>query len=266
MTRGRVLVIDPDEWTSNLLTRELRAKGWQVDLCTEARAGFQTACRTIPDAVVCAMDLPDIDGLWVARRVRTEGGPVARVPFLFVAEAPERDTRIQGLNVGADVFLVRPVSNDEIVAQVDALVAMARRFGQDVDEPSVPSLAVAFRGDLGTFPLASILMMLELERRTGTLEVVSSSGTKAVLNLSAGLFASTEVDGATRPAIEALRLVLSWRAGKFGFRTREVQSLPPPGGSVGALVLEAMRLDDEQKVEGDVPASIAFDLAPGSRP
>lgn len=95
--------------------------------------------------------------------------------------------------------------------------------------------------------------------------MVASSGTKAVLNLSAGLLASTEIDGAARPPIEALRLVLSWRAGKFGFRTREVQSLPPPGGSVGALVLEAMRLDDEQKVEGDAPASLAFDLAPQSR-
>jgi CheY-like chemotaxis protein len=265
VTRGRVLVIDADEWTYTVLGRELRAKGWSVDVCDDARAGFQTACRTIPDCIVCAMDLPDIDGLWVARRIRTEGGPVARVPFLFVGEAPDAETRVQALHVGADAFLARPVSNEEILAQVDALVGMARRYTSDADEPSVPSLAVAFRGDLGTFPLASILMMLELERRTGTLEVVSSAGTKATLNLSAGLFASSEVDAEARTPIEALRLVLSWRAGKFGFRTREVDSLPPPGGSVGALVLEAMRLDDEQKADdGAPPASFAFDLAPQS--
>lgn len=232
-----------------MLARELRAKGYEVDLCVEARGGFQKACQTVPDCIVSAVDLPDIDGLWVARRVRTEGGPVARVPFVFVADAPDKETRVQGLNVGADVFVARPVSSEEIVAQVDAIIAMARRHRPEgrSEEPSVPSLNVAFRGDLSTFPLASILMMLELERRTGTLEVLSGSGTRAVLNLSAGLFASTEIDDAATPPIDALRKVLSWRSGRFGFRPREVQSLPPPRGSVGALVLEAMRLDDESK-------------------
>ncbi len=253
MIRGRVLVIDADEWTSNLLKRELANKGYEVDVCGTARDGFDKACHTVPDCVVSALDLPDIDGLWVARRIRTEGGPVSRVPLVVVSEASDKETRVQTLNVGADVFLDRPVSNDEIVAQVDALVAMARRFrpqsmvaGEEASS-APPSLTVAFRGDLSSFPLASILMMLELERRTGTLEVSSGSGTKAILNISSGLFASSEVDETAQAPIEVLRKVLSWRSGRFVFRPREVTSLPPPRGSVGALVLEAMRLDDEQR-------------------
>lgn len=245
-----MLVIDADEWTSGMLARELRQKGYEVDVCNDARGGFQKACQTVPDCVVSSVDLPDIDGMWVARRIRTEGGAVARVPFVFVSDAPEKETRIQGLNVGADVFVARPLSSEEIVAQVDAIIAMARRYkNEGGDEPSVPSLTVAFRGDLSTFPLASILMMLELERRTGTLEVVSGSGTKAVLNLTSGLFASTDVDDVSTAPIDALRQVLSWRTGKFSFRPRDQRSLPPPRGSVGALVLEAMRLDDEQKAK-----------------
>lgn len=248
MIRGRILVIEPNDAISTLLERELKAKGFEVDVCTEARPGFQTVCRTVPDCMVCALDLPDIDGLWVARRVRTEGGAIARVPIVIVGEAAEKESRLQALHVGGDVFLARPVSTAEVVAQVEALVAMALRYRPEAEgEPSVPSLAMAFRGDLSTFPLASILMMLELERRTGTLEIASSTGTKAVLNLSGGLFASTEIDGIAMAAIEALRLVLSWREGKFGFRSRQTNSLPPPGGPVGALVLEAMRLDDEQR-------------------
>ena len=248
MIRGRILVIE--------LARELKAKSFEVDVCTEAREGFQTACRTVPDGVVCALDLPDIDGFWVARRIRTEGGPVARVPIVFVGEATEKDTRVQALHVGGDVFLARPASAVEVIAQVEALLSVVHRHRSDAEEPSVPSLAVAFRGDLSSFPLASILMMLELERRTGTLEIVSSAGTRAVLNLSGGLFASTEIDEVGKPPIETLRLVLSWRAGKFGFRSRQMHSLPPPGGPVGALVLEAMRLDDEQKgPHGGAPAA-----------
>jgi len=73
------------------------------------------------------------------------------------------------------------------------------------------------------------------------------SGKRASLALTDGLFASTEVAGAPRPALEVLREVLSWRAGRFSFQPRESRSLPGPRASVGALVLEAMRLEDEEK-------------------
>jgi two-component system, OmpR family, response regulator len=244
--RGRVLVIDGDEWLGRLLARELQERGFATDLCDEARAGFQKACDTVPECIVCSVDLPDIDGFWVVRRVRTEGGSIARTPLLLLGQTGDKEGRIQGLQVGADVTLERPISNEELCAQVDALVAFARRFlTPEAPESSAPSMAAAFRGDLSTFPLASILMMLEMERRTGVLEVVASAGKRAMLVLSTGLFANSEVDGEAKPALETLREVLSWRTGRFAFRPRDVGSLPPPRGSVGALVLEAMRLEDE---------------------
>jgi two-component system OmpR family response regulator len=245
--RGRILVIDGDEWLGRLLGRALHEKGFVTDFCEDARSGFERACDTVPDAIVCSIVLPDIDGFWVARRIRTEVGPVAKAPLLLVGDIADKDARVQGLQVGADVLLERPVTNEEIVAQVEALVAMARRFrGEIPEEQSAPSLAAAFRGDLSNFPLASVLMMLEMERRTGSLEVVSGSGKRALLVLSTGLFASTELGGEARPELDVLRDVLSWRSGRFAFRPRDVGSLPPPKGSVGALVLEAMRLEDER--------------------
>ena len=240
-------MIDGDEWLGRLLGRVLQEKGFVTDFCEDARSGFRRACDTVPDAIVCSVVLPDIDGFWVARRIRTEVGPVAKAPILLVGDIADKDARVQGLQVGADVVLERPVTNEEIVAQVEALVAMARRFrGDTPDDQSAPSLAAAFRGDLSNFPLASVLMMLEMERRTGSLEVVSGSGKRAMLVLSTGLFASTEIGGEARPALDVLRDVLSWRSGRFAFRPRDVASLPPPKGSVGALVLEAMRLEDER--------------------
>ena len=246
--RGRILVIDGDEWLGRLLARVLQEKGFVADVCDDARGGFQKAVDTVPDCVVCSVVLPDIDGFWVVRRIRTEAGNVAKTPLLLVGDIADKEARVQGLQVGADVLLERPVSNEEIVAQVDALVAMARRFRSDQpEEHSATSIAAAFRGDLSNFPLASVLMMLEMERRTGTLEVVSSSGTRALLVLSTGLFANTEVAGEARSPLETLREVLTWRSGRFAFRPREVSSVPPAArGSVAAVVLEAMRLEDER--------------------
>ena len=241
-------MIDGDEWLGPLLVRLLQEKGFMADFRDEARAGFQRACDSVPDAVVCSVVLPDIDGFWVARRIRTEVGPVSKTPIVLVGDAEDKDARVQGLQVGADVLLERPVTNEEIVAQVEAHVAMARRFRPDVpDDQSAPSLAAAFSGDLSNFPLASVLMMLEMERRTGTLEVISGSNKRALLALSTGLFASTELSGEPLAAIDVLREVLGWRTGRFAFRPRDVGSLPPPRGSIGALVLEVMRLEDERK-------------------
>ncbi len=248
MIRGRILVIDGDEWLGRLLARVLHEKDFTTDFCDDARSGFQRACDTVPDCVVCSIVLPDIDGFWVARRIRTEVGPVSKTPILLVGDIADKDARIQGLQVGADVMLERPVTNEEIVAQVEALVSMARRFGPEVpEEHSAPSLAAAFRGDLSNFPLASVLMMLEMERRTGILEVISGSGTRAQLTLALGVFASTEIEGNPASALEVLRDVLAWRTGRFAFRPRDAGSMPPSrGGNVGALVLEAMRLEDER--------------------
>ena len=249
MSRGRILVIDGDEWIGRLLGRVLEEKDFAYDYREDARTGLEQAFRAPPDALVCSVVLPDIDGFWVARRMRTEGGAVAKVPIVLVGEARDAQVRIQGLQVGADVVLERPLGNDEIVAQLEALIEMRQRFRGDPleSEPAAASIATAaFRGDLSNFPLASVLMMLEMERRTGTLEVISSGGTRALLVLSTGLFAATEVNGETRSPLEALREVLAWRSGKFAFRTRDVGSLPPARGSVAAVVLEAMRLEDER--------------------
>lgn len=242
-------MIDGDEWLGTALARALVERGYSVDSCTEARAGFDRACTTLPDCVLSAVDLPDIDGFWVARRIRTEGGTVARTPIILLTDIDDKAVHVQGLQVGADVLLMRPISNEQVVAQVDALVAMARRYARPeaAEENSAPSLAAAFRGDLSSFPIASILMMLEMERRTGVLEVIASSKKRARLVVSSGFFGKTELGGEPSPALDVLREVLGWRAGRFAFRPGDAGSMPPPTGTVGAIVLEAMRLEDERK-------------------
>jgi CheY-like chemotaxis protein len=254
--RGRVLVIEGDEWIAPVLVRALRDKGFEVELCGDARSGFAKACEMAPDCVVAGFELPDIDGYWAVRRIRTESSKVSRTPIVMYGEITEADMRAQAFAAGADVVLARPLTNDDVVAQVEALVAMARRY-DDENPPSSTSMAAAIRGDLSMFPLASVLMMFEMERRSGTVEIISSGGTKALLTIAHGLFASTELGGAEKPAIEVLRQVLSWRAGRFAFQSRDPDVMPPPRESVGALVLEAMRLEDEVKNGDEAPGGAA---------
>ncbi|QUS47029.1 response regulator [Salmonella enterica subsp. enterica serovar Dessau] len=101
--RGRILVIDGDEWLGRLLSRVLQEKGFATDFCEDAQSGFQKACDTVPDGIVCSVVLPDIDGFWVARRIRTEIGAVAKTPLVLLGDLADKEARIQGLHVGAVV-------------------------------------------------------------------------------------------------------------------------------------------------------------------
>ena len=255
MTRGRILVVDGDEWTARLLLRSLEEQGYQVELFSEARAAFQRACALVPDCIVSATELPDIDGFWLARRIRTEAASVAKVPILFIGAEGDKDARSQALSVGGDVFVARPITNDDLVAQIGALVSMFRRLRGMTEAPPSAGAMAAIRGDLSLFPLASILMMFEMERRSGLIECVSGSGKRASLLLVEGLFSNTDIGGQPKPALEVLREVLSWRAGRFSFSPRDGGHLPTPRASVGALVLEAMRLEDEKNSIGPPPSS-----------
>jgi DNA-binding response OmpR family regulator len=254
--RGCVLVIHGREPAARSLARSLEQTGYKVSLFTTARAGFDMACKMTPDCIVCTVDLPDIDGFWVCRRIRTEASEVAKTPLLVLSDASDRTLRIQGLRVGGDTVLDSVATNEEIVAQVTALIGSRERWQLDSagEEPTLTSTpassSAAFRGDLANFPLTSILMMLEMERRTGTLEIIATSGKRGVLTLTAGLFVTTEMDGKPAPPLGVLREVLSWRTGRFVFFMQnhavvsEVMSGRP---SIGALVLDAMRLEDEEK-------------------
>src|SRR5262249_8002392 len=129
------------------------------------------ACEISPACIVCDTKLPDVDGLWVARRVRTEPGPVSKTPFLFLISAGDATARLEGLSVGADAHIVKPFRSEELVAQVGALIDMANRLRARLDsffsEPPSSTGTPAFRGDLAQLSVTTLFNMLELERRTG---------------------------------------------------------------------------------------------------
>jgi two-component system, OmpR family, response regulator len=244
---GRVLIIEDDPWTASVLAKFLRERGHDVFLCGDARSGFDKACEWMPDCIVCNVTLPDIDGFWVARRVRTEPSAVATTPFLFVMSESERESRIQALHVGADAYLTRPFSNDEAVAQVEALIEMARRLrvrrDSFVSEAPTNGRGAAFRGDIAQMALSTVLMVLGMERRSGRLRIMTEGHTAELL-IAADTFAAGELNGEQHPPLEVLRVALKWKKGTFYFRPTS-DATPDMRGSISALLLEAMQLEDE---------------------
>jgi len=247
-----VLIIEHDEWESTLLAKFLGEAGYEVHLATEARAGFDSVRTLQPDCILCDVILPDIDGFWVARRVRTESSPVATTPFLFLTNAQDTESRLQGLNVGADLYLTRPFRDEEVVAQVGALIEMANRLRKQQDsftsEGPASGPGAAFSGDIAQMSVATVLTLLELERRSGHLKVRSDSGKIALLEVEHGTLANALLDDQPIEAMTVLRETLAWKKGSFTFRGAVTASLSaPPRPSIGGLLIEAMRLEDEAR-------------------
>ena len=249
---GRILIIEGDEWSAAVLAKMLRDAGYEVELASSARDGFEQALKLEPDCIICDVTLPDIDGFWVARRIRTDAGPVSTTPFLFLTTVDDRDSRLQGLNVGADVYMVKPVVHEEVIAQVAALIDMAARLRQrreslvssPVNEPPA-----AFAGDISQMSIATLLTLLEMERRSGQL-TVERNGESAVFDLSGGGMLRAVLGGEAREPVELMRTVMKWEDGRFSFRVGAAAGTPVRG-SIGAMLLEAMRLEDEQDAKLD---------------
>ena len=247
-----MLIIEQDEWESTLLAKFLGEADYEVHIATEARAGFDLARSLQPDCILCDVTLPDIDGFWVARRVRTESSSVATTPFLFLTNAEDTESRLQGLNVGADLYLTRPFREEEVVAQVGALIEMANRLRKQQEsftsEGPASGPGAAFSGDIAQMSVATVLTLLELERRTGHLKVRSDAGNVALLELEHGTLANATLDDRPVDSTSILRETLRWKKGSFTFRSAAVVSLSsPPRQSIGGLLIEAMRLEDEAR-------------------
>jgi DNA-binding response OmpR family regulator len=253
VSKGRVLIIEADEWVAALLKKFLADAGFSVDLATGAKEGFDKVRALSPDCILCDVNLPDIDGFWVARRVRTEPTAVSTTPFLFLTEADDLESRLQGLHVGADLYLTKPFRNEEVVAQVAALIEMAKRLRKQREEFSSdgpPShRGSAFRGDIAQMSLSSVLSLLELERRTGRLKVAREDGRRGEIELSDGKFVGASVDGIKGAATELLRELLRWKRGTFAFKPDPKRKTAPgfTRRSLTELLLEASRLEDESR-------------------
>jgi two-component system OmpR family response regulator len=119
----RVLVVDDEPSLSELLLLALRYEGWQIRTAADGASALRTAAEFRPDAVVLDVMLPDMDGLTVLRRMRSEVGDI---PTLFLTAKDAVADRVAGLTAGGDDYVTKPFSLEEVVARLRRLVQRTR--------------------------------------------------------------------------------------------------------------------------------------------
>ncbi len=119
----RVLVVDDEPSLAELLLLALRYEGWQIQTAPDGASALRAARDFKPDAVVLDVMLPDMDGLTVLRRMRSEVGDI---PTLFLTAKDAVADRVAGLTAGGDDYVTKPFSLEEVVARLRRLVQRTR--------------------------------------------------------------------------------------------------------------------------------------------
>jgi two-component system response regulator MprA len=115
----RLLIVEDDRALRDAVRRALALSGYEVLTTDTGQGALTQVATTAPDAVVLDIGLPDIDGLDVCRRLRAAGN---RVPVLMLTARDAVDDRIDGLDAGADDYVVKPFDLGELKARLRALI------------------------------------------------------------------------------------------------------------------------------------------------
>ena len=115
---GRVLVVEDDVSIADVLRRTLRQEGHEVRSAGDGVEALRVAEEFAPDLVVLDLGLPKLDGVEVCRRLRADSD----VPILILTARTETEDRVEGLDTGADDYLVKPFERQELLARMRALL------------------------------------------------------------------------------------------------------------------------------------------------
>jgi two-component system OmpR family response regulator len=125
---GKILVVDDEPSIVDSVATVLRYEGFEVDVAHTGRSALQKAQEGRFDLIVLDVMLPDLDGLEVTRRIRSDG---LDVPVLFLTAKSDVEDRVAGLTVGGDDYVAKPFSLMEIVARTKAILRRRQTPDQD---------------------------------------------------------------------------------------------------------------------------------------
>ena len=116
--QARVLIVEDDEDIAQVLQRSLRLEGYEVRVAGDGLKALEEANSFLPDLVILDLGLPKLDGVEVARQLRQRED----TPILMLTARDAVEARVEGLDSGADDYLVKPFERQELLARMRALL------------------------------------------------------------------------------------------------------------------------------------------------
>lgn len=273
--RIRVLVVDDDPWSQQVISSQLAQLGFRVDSAGDGWEALILAGHGRPDLVIAEVHLPTTTGWIMAETMRAQWN-LNKVPFIFTADKSPALKVHKAFRKDLDILLEKPFTIQELRDTVektlgdkpaeDPVKAVPKLTEASTSTPrndpfterkgpapleswTIDGLEPALRGSLSSFGLSSLLMVIELERMSGILMLKSPEGTGRMA-LRQGRVIRARVDGQGRPqGARAIYDQLQWDKGSFQFDAGEVNGEDQIEMSTSFLLMEGARLLDERNHE-----------------
>jgi len=201
----KILIIEDEDQTRKNLATILRMEGYAALAAADGRAGLEMARQESPDLILCDVMMPHLDGHGVLTALRAVPA-TAGIPFIFLTARGERMDLRTGMNMGADDYLVKPVTATEVLAALEA------RFKREQQRPPVafaPNFSTAEPLErLGlTGREAEVLLWVAQGKSNGEIATILGTAENTVKKHLQNIFEKLGVDSrnaATVRALEAL--------------------------------------------------------------
>src|SRR6185436_7579040 len=115
----KILVIEDEAETLENLVLMLEMEGFKPLSAPNGRAGVAVAKRELPDVILCDVSMPELDGYGVLEKLRADSATVS-IPFIFLTAKGDRKDLRTGMNLGADDYLTKPASAEEVLSAIKA--------------------------------------------------------------------------------------------------------------------------------------------------
>lgn len=126
-----ILLIEDDPFIARAVTAALESEAHAVSYAASGREGLTEISVRLPDAVLLDLGLPGLDGIDVLKTIRAKPEPISSLPVIVITARESLDARIEGLDAGADDYILKPFHMSELIARLRAVM---RRKGPMANE------------------------------------------------------------------------------------------------------------------------------------
>jgi CheY-like chemotaxis protein len=240
-----VLVADDDAWILRMVATVLEKRGYSVETAVDGEDALARALARPPDLLITDVMMPQMDGWALVRQLRSHA-ELAMLPVIFLTALSSEDDRIRGFRLGADDYVTKPFRFEELDLRVTKTL---RRTQQTMQETREQLGGSGLRGDLSQVGLSSLLVLIEMERKTGLLQLRAPNGPSAQILVRDGKVVHARLDDTDEPVdAECVYYLLTWGSGDFEFIACLVEGVDRVNVSTTHLLMEGARLIDEESV------------------
>ena len=238
---AKVVIADPSFKLLERLTTALTDAQFEPFAVEDGAAALEAIRARRPHIVLAADDLPTLDGWTLVKRLLRQP-ELCRLPVVLMSDDTSDMTRLQAYRLGVRDFIPRPFTDEELCLRLRRIVLHERN-----------SQAAVLRGNLSEISTATLLSLLDFERKSGVL-LMLTDGAAARLFVDRGRV--VRIDGGSQGSDSRLRLfeVLDWHQGSFEFTGCGVEGRDDIGLSTQRLLLEHARARDEEREDGPTPS------------